>query len=1106
MSTTTLTAAEPRALFSADGQTWTHNEGTGPVVKIVIGTPPQRGKEPELKELRGEVAATFADLPATVTHLHLWQIATGKTLPTLPQTLQGLDLRGCAELETLPALPATLETLDLGGCKGLKKLPANGRPKLQYLHVDGCVSLLSHQITSFLGACPAVREFTATGCSQLLELIFSEPQSGGCYPLRKLVLAGCSKLAKLPPLRPCADLRHLNVNGCSALNELPEIDADPEGGIRYLVAHECPRLREFADVDVRPVGLSKTADDNVAGYFRTLQRLRGEPGELVMAKLLLLGSGRCGKTTISQGLRWFAQTPEERAQHPSLDPAADTDSTPGIRFSAWETEFDVARGGSKRGTVHIWDFGGQEIYHNTHRLFASEGTVFILATTDPKTHGTRLDRELKAIKDEGRRLQWRQQNEYRELKYWLDYIRTALRLETIADLGRRAGKVSLLIVHTGCPSTEQAIATLRAQAGPYAELLESGELPVRAWDAKVDTSEQVFKRVQAWTAEAIGMAADRLGMRVPQTFAKVSHRCGEMLADSQASEIQPFSEWSALVKQCAPALGSLPPAQAAGLEAEQARAVLNFLHHCGRVFWLRNPAGPGEVILKQQWCLELIYTLTHPFDLCAWLHRITGEMIEEQTLRQTLLDNSSIYRGLPSHRRELFLDLLDQCNIIIRVAGGRRMAVLRDLLPDAGEPVQRRIQTAWNTLAVSQPGSTNHSFALWGDQGGMLGNSDFNEVLSFLGRQVDEQLLAKLFGDETRDGEREAHLYRSGPRYSVEWELWQDGVMMKATKADPETSLLLRIEWCSTVEAASGRRGYDGGLFIQFLSPDEDSYSERLWSLLFGSGGPLEFFKDKVKKTDMRPPDLADEYLPALRENLPQGWATWSLPKRAGVRFDVAISYRSSERAIVQPLVDELKRRQVLVYEYASDKELANADPREKPGGSRITDIYDYLRYARVLLIVPSKDYFEPPSLAGKKNLYCPVELAEAVLANAGYSEEERDRNGLMNARRLPARLLWITHAGLKSANDVETGTRKVLETYLKKVTLPRVKAAPAHRDASAISLREEESIRAAVGCVNDFINDVGRNDKQMVRVDPGDAAAVAAAIDRIMAALKMRD
>ena len=46
-------------------------------------------------------------------------------------------------------------------------------------------------------------------------------------------------------------------------------------------------------------------------------------------------------------------------------------------------------------TVHVWDFGGQEIYHNTHRLFASEGTVFVIVTTHRDTHTARLDKEIK---------------------------------------------------------------------------------------------------------------------------------------------------------------------------------------------------------------------------------------------------------------------------------------------------------------------------------------------------------------------------------------------------------------------------------------------------------------------------------------------------------------------------------------------------------------------------------------------------------------------------------------------------------------------------------------------------------------------------------------
>jgi hypothetical protein len=68
-------------------------------------------------------------------------------------------------------------------------------------------------------------------------------------------------------------------------------------------------------------------------------------------KLLLVGHGRVGKTSLSKALRgasYNAQEPE----------------TPGI-----ERHPLVLMGGKSAITAHIWDFGGQEFLHQTHQFF-----------------------------------------------------------------------------------------------------------------------------------------------------------------------------------------------------------------------------------------------------------------------------------------------------------------------------------------------------------------------------------------------------------------------------------------------------------------------------------------------------------------------------------------------------------------------------------------------------------------------------------------------------------------------------------------------------------------------------------------------------------------
>ena len=99
-------------------------------------------------------------------------------------------------------------------------------------------------------------------------------------------------------------------------------------------------------------------------------------------KLLLVGHGRVGKTSLSKALR--------RIAHDKREP-----ETPGIE----RHPLPLTVGRSKI-TAHIWDFGGQEFLHQTHQFFFSERSVYVVV------------------------LSGRQGRPMQEAEYWLRLIRT----------------------------------------------------------------------------------------------------------------------------------------------------------------------------------------------------------------------------------------------------------------------------------------------------------------------------------------------------------------------------------------------------------------------------------------------------------------------------------------------------------------------------------------------------------------------------------------------------------------------------------------------------------------------------------------------------------
>ncbi len=100
-----------------------------------------------------------------------------------------------------------------------------------------------------------------------------------------------------------------------------------------------------------------------------LSSLPAETEPFYEAKFLIIGEGGAGKTSLAKKIanETYKLQPEEK-------------STEGIEVIQWH--FTQPNGQDFR--VNIWDFGGQEIYHQTHQFFLSKRSLYVLVADTRK--------------------------------------------------------------------------------------------------------------------------------------------------------------------------------------------------------------------------------------------------------------------------------------------------------------------------------------------------------------------------------------------------------------------------------------------------------------------------------------------------------------------------------------------------------------------------------------------------------------------------------------------------------------------------------------------------------------------------------------------------
>lgn len=174
-----------------------------------------------------------------------------------------------------------------------------------------------------------------------------------------------NQLTSLPrEIGSLSNLEEFNVSD-NQLSVLPEAMQELKKLVR-LNLHGNPALGLPAEVlgprsletDAESLRVKRAKANAILDYYFRIN----DPGEALPLnefKLILVGRGEVGKTTLVEKL--------------VTDEFKKFEKTPGVKITQWPRKI-----GRDEVRAHVWDFGGQEIMHGTHRFFMTERAVYLV--------------------------------------------------------------------------------------------------------------------------------------------------------------------------------------------------------------------------------------------------------------------------------------------------------------------------------------------------------------------------------------------------------------------------------------------------------------------------------------------------------------------------------------------------------------------------------------------------------------------------------------------------------------------------------------------------------------------------------------------------------
>ena len=456
-----------------------------------------------------------------------------------------------------------------------------------------------------------------------------------------------TQVADLAPLAPLTALKKLECSFCHLTCVPGSFWEKPSLEKVFLSGTRVPDV---------PPGVLSRGNNGLASLRAHFRDLEDGAVSITDVKLLVLGNGKVGKTQVCRRLRGDAFEPR-------------WDSTHGIQVTSASLP---ATDGAEVAHLHIWDFGGQEIYHGTHALFVRSRALFLLLWAKDTENADTYEHSGILFRN-------------RPLAYWVDYVR---------HFGDADSPV--LIVQTHCDRPEDEV---RRPPVPQEALDALGYAKERQYSAK--PPERGRAALDEALREAINWMRDRQGTAMIGAGRMRVQRRLEAMRNADAAVPPEQRQHRTLSRDtfrrlCDEAKGVSSPDD-----------LLSYLHSAGIVFY-RPGLFEDQVVLDQGWALDAIYAVFNREKCYRQLRQLRGRF------GRPLLE-ALVWQGYGVEEQKLFLSMMQSCGICFVHRQGTipdeddAEYIAPDLLPERAD-LEDQLAEKWDD---SQPfESAEFDFAL----------------------------------------------------------------------------------------------------------------------------------------------------------------------------------------------------------------------------------------------------------------------------------------------------------------------------------------------------------------------------------------------------------